>query len=202
MVNLFRRMNVANKVTVTRLFVTIALLSIISTVEAGTWPSSRSTGFQITFALFFIVAITDALDGYLARKMEIETAFGRILDTTVDKIVVIGTMVFLVLIPESRAFLSPGMVMVVLGREISVTSIKAWMEGQGVAFSAEKHGKYKFVLQTVAISGLLFHLASGSSPPWFSWLLHWEIRIMVGVTFYSGWLYFRKAIKGMKNLPI
>jgi phosphatidylglycerophosphate synthase len=126
-------------------------------------------------ALFTVGAITDALDGYLARKWNAVTTFGRIMDPFADKFLVIGAFMFLAgpgfTFYESEAVLHfPGrpappvgsvtgvqawMVAVILGRELLVTSIRAEVEGRGGAFAATMSGKLKMILQSVCIPAVL-----------------------------------------------
>jgi len=76
------------------------------------------------FWLFVVVAATDFLDGWLARRDQHITAFGRIADPFVDKILIVGTLVFLAVLPWSRPHLPAWMVVVILAREFLVTAIR------------------------------------------------------------------------------
>lgn len=129
----------------------------------------------IAAAVFGIAAITDALDGYFARKWQQVSVFGRIMDPFADKLLVVGAFVFLAgpgfttdgRPAEQISGVYPWMVVVVLGRELLVTSIRAAIEGAGVSFGASMSGKLKMVLQSVCVPVVLVLIAvanPGESP--------------------------------------
>lgn len=109
-----------------------------------------------SFVLFVLVAATDFLDGWLARRDQHVTAFGRIADPFVDKILVVGTLVFLAVLPWSRVHWPAWMVVVVLAREFLVTAIRGYVESVGGQFPADWFGKIKMVVQCCAIGGVLW----------------------------------------------
>lgn len=111
---------------------------------------------RTSLVLFVIAASTDWLDGYLARKRGETTTLGRILDPFVDKVVVIGSFIFLM--PDPDSGLAPWMVTVIVARELLVTGLRSYLEGESVAFGADWMGKIKMVLQCVAIGSILFFL--------------------------------------------
>lgn len=129
--------------------------------------SARYTGpiwANIAIVLFILAAITDALDGHLARKWHVESVFGRIMDPVCDKVLIIGAFIYLAgprfLMPavsaEGSAFaMASGvyswMVVVVIFRELLITGMRSVAEAQGINFSANWWGKGKMILQTIAI---------------------------------------------------
>ncbi|MFT3683676.1 MAG: CDP-alcohol phosphatidyltransferase family protein [Phycisphaerales bacterium] len=138
------------------------------------WEDSAASRHQVDWvlisaaAMFIIACITDVADGYLARKWKVESAFGRIMDPFADKILVVGAFVFLAgpdfwweFPAGSPSRLSghgiqisgvyPWMAVVILGRELLVTSIRGVLEGQGIKFGADWWGKWKMILQSIAI---------------------------------------------------
>lgn len=138
------------------------------------WEDSAAARQQtdwllIAAAIMFVIAcLTDVADGYLARRWQVESAFGRIMDPFADKILVVGAFVFLAgpdfwweFPPGSPSRLSghgiqvsgvyPWMVVVLLGRELLVTSIRGVLEGQGIRFAADWWGKWKMILQSITI---------------------------------------------------
>ncbi|MBX3405183.1 MAG: CDP-diacylglycerol--glycerol-3-phosphate 3-phosphatidyltransferase [Phycisphaeraceae bacterium] len=126
-------------------------------------------------AVFGVAAITDALDGYFARRWQQVSVFGRIMDPFADKLLVVGAFVFLAgpgfstdgRPAEQISGVYPWMVVVVLGRELLVTSIRAAFEGAGVSFGASLSGKLKMVLQSVCVPAVLVLIAladPGESP--------------------------------------
>lgn len=195
-------MNIANRITMARLVVGLVALLALSLVEAGAWPGDAATGVWVSFVLFLLATITDAVDGYLARSRGIVTVFGRIADPFVDKVVVAGALVLLTVFTATRVLLAPWMVVVIVSREFLVTGIRGWMESEGINFQAEKPGKYKMVLQVIAISGLLIVLATGTEAVWFLWTVRVVIWATLLLTLYSGWFYVRKAMSATTGLSI
>ncbi len=96
-----------------------------------------------------MAAGTDWLDGYWARKYGQVTTLGRILDPFVDKIIICGTFIFLAAVPDSGV--AAWMAVVIVGRELLVTALRSYLEGEGADFSAIMSGKLKMVLQCVAV---------------------------------------------------
>jgi CDP-diacylglycerol--glycerol-3-phosphate 3-phosphatidyltransferase len=101
------------------------------------------------------IASTDYLDGYLARRGNLITSFGRLADPFVDKVLVIGTMVFLAVMDWSREWFPAWIVVVVVAREFLVTGIRGYVESQGLAFPADWFGKVKMIVQCIAIGVVL-----------------------------------------------
>ncbi|ACM21182.1 (d)CDP-1,2-diacyl-sn-glycerol--sn-glycerol-3-phosphate 1-O-phosphatidyltransferase [Geotalea daltonii FRC-32] len=113
---------------------------------------SREAGFWAA-ALFAIASITDWLDGYLARRMGIETVFGKFLDPIADKLIVMAALIML--LPYNRV--PAWMVLVILGREIIITGLRGVASTEGLVIPASNLGKFKTIFQIVAILGLLLH---------------------------------------------
>ena len=150
-------LNLPNLVTVSRLFLAVVLFALI---DSGQW--------WMTCAVLFVVAVsTDALDGWLARRHGQVTVLGRILDPFVDKIIVGGAFLFL-LDPtgDQDTGVNPWMVIIVIGREMFVSSLRGILEQQGRDFSASFSGKAKMVLQSVAVTAVLVSLAENFHQPW------------------------------------
>jgi CDP-diacylglycerol--glycerol-3-phosphate 3-phosphatidyltransferase len=114
--------------------------------------SSREAGFWAA-ALFALASITDWLDGYLARRMGIETVFGKFLDPIADKLIVMAALIML--LPYNRV--PAWMVLVILGREIIITGLRGVASTEGLVIPASNLGKFKTIFQIVAILGLLLH---------------------------------------------
>lgn len=134
--------------------------------------------------LFIVAVLTDIADGYLARRWHVESAFGRIMDPFADKILIVGAFVFLAgpdfwwefpgsLSAPARlsghgiqiSGVYPWMVVVILGRELLVTSIRGVLEGQGIKFGADWWGKGKMILQSFVIPTVLIATAVTSVLP-------------------------------------
>lgn len=141
----------ANRITVVRGFLTAALW-IVLLLGA---PSPSPTCWWVAFALFFLTASTDAVDGYVARRFGDVSVFGRIADPLVDKLLVLGTMVILLTIDGVPRILPAWAVVVMLARELLVTALRGAVEGRGISFQAMALGKYKMVIQCLAIGAVL-----------------------------------------------
>ena len=101
--------------------------------------------------IFTLAAITDVLDGYLARKMNIVSVLGKFLDPLADKLIVMACLIWLV--PMGR--ISAWVVVLLLSREIAVTGLRSIAASEGVVISAGADGKVKTALQMIGIVALL-----------------------------------------------
>src|SRR5262249_39623091 len=140
--------NVPNSLTVGRL----GLGAVMLVALARGW-------YAVALALFLVAALSDALDGYLARRLNQAAAIGSQLDPLVDKLLVAGALIFLVAVPGSG--IAPWMVTLIVARELLIQWLRSLLEGRGEAFGAQWSGKLKTVLQCAAITASLLTLASG-----------------------------------------
>ena len=144
-----------NRITALRFLGALVLFTILATWGDGPAGSDSRLWSQVTFWLFVLAAMTDFVDGYLARRDGHVTAFGRIADPFVDKVLVLGTMIFLAEQPWSAPWFPAWIVVVVLAREFLVTGIRGYVESVGGEFPADWFGKIKMIVQCVAI-GVVF----------------------------------------------
>jgi len=187
-------LNLPNLITFSRLLLAVVLFTLIY-VE-GLWIPAA--------VVFVVAASTDALDGFVARRYGLVTTLGRILDPFVDKIIVCGTFVFL-LERKLDSGINSWMVLIVISREMFVTSLRAFLEQQGHDFSATWSGKLKMVLQCIALAGSLLSLsplfATLSVPVaadcdlTFKMLRDMLLWLAVGITGYSGVIYSIRAYR-------
>jgi CDP-diacylglycerol--glycerol-3-phosphate 3-phosphatidyltransferase len=143
-----------NRITALRFLGALGLFAIFA-IEGNESSAEviQSRGIlQLAFWTFIVVAASDVLDGYLARRGNHITAFGRIADPFVDKVLVMGAMVFLAVMPWSSRWFPAWIVVVVLAREFLVTAIRGYVESLGVKFPADWLGKVKMFTQCVAVS--------------------------------------------------
>lgn len=177
-------LNLPNCITVSRLVLAFVLFAMIS--YGGVWIAST--------VVFAVAALTDFVDGYLARRYGLVTTLGRILDPFVDKIIVCGAFVFL-LAKGDASGVGPWMVLIVVGREMFITGLRSFLEQQGKDFSASMSGKIKMVTQCLAVAASLLSLSTAvtDSLPWFGTLRDVLLWIAVGFTLGSGILYIRRA---------
>jgi CDP-diacylglycerol--glycerol-3-phosphate 3-phosphatidyltransferase len=190
--------NLPNKLTVARLILAVVMFSLI--------PWGTSVTYLAALVLFLAAAGTDWLDGYYARKYGLITVLGRILDPFADKVIVCGTFIFLVAVPEMARVtlgLRAWMVVVIVGRELLVTALRSFLEERGTDFSAKMSGKLKMVLQcAAAVLALLYLAIPGDRAAWATWLwlpLVATIWAAVGLTVYSGLVYVRAAVGLLKR---
>jgi CDP-diacylglycerol--glycerol-3-phosphate 3-phosphatidyltransferase len=127
------------------------------------WQLDKGTpraGFWAAL-IFTAAAITDVLDGYLARKLDVVSVLGKFLDPLADKLIVMASLVWMV--PMGR--IPAWVVVVLLAREISVTGLRSVAASEGVVISAGAEGKTKTALQMIGIIALVlgypYHLAYG-----------------------------------------
>jgi CDP-diacylglycerol---glycerol-3-phosphate 3-phosphatidyltransferase len=174
--------NVPNQLTVLRLLLSMVLFVLIALQY-----------YLASTILFVIAAGTDWLDGYWARKYGQVTNLGRILDPFVDKIIICGTFIFLVAVPASGV--AAWMAVVIVGRELLVTALRSYLEGEGADFSASMSGKLKMVVQCLAATLALVALYYGDSrPEGLQWAATISIWAAVAITVYSGIAYIQRAI--------
>ncbi|MCB9844175.1 MAG: CDP-diacylglycerol--glycerol-3-phosphate 3-phosphatidyltransferase [Phycisphaeraceae bacterium] len=154
----FRR-HVPNALTLARLVLAAAFIWVLSVYR---YPATNAWALHVGIDLFIIAAVTDALDGYLARRWNAVSVFGRVMDPFADKLLVLGAFVVMAgpqfwsaELGRQSTGVSPWMAVVILGRELLVTSIRGVMEGMGVDFSASWTGKAKMIVQSVAVPAIL-----------------------------------------------
>lgn len=139
-----------NAITVARLFLAVIFFVVISQLPSP--PTGDSTAAWLAVALFTVAALTDVLDGFLARRWKVVSGFGRVLDPVVDKVLIIGSMVFLVAPPlAGGSGVEPWMLVVVIAREFLVTGLRSLAEARGIPFGADWMGKIKMFAQSLAV---------------------------------------------------
>jgi CDP-diacylglycerol--glycerol-3-phosphate 3-phosphatidyltransferase len=190
--------NVPNTLTLVRLILSIALFAVL--------PWHTYTATWVAFVLFIVAASTDWIDGYWARRFQQITQLGRIFDPFVDKILICGTYVLLAV--EQRAAeqdfgITGWMAVVVLGREMLVTALRSFLEQAGADFSAKWAGKWKMVLQCLAVGAamvcLLYYHQQQAIPDWLYWTQLLSAWLAVLLTLYSGLEYVVVAGRWLTN---
>lgn len=181
-------MNVPNLITMGRLVVTIACFVLLGLARHDA-PAAQ---VWWVFGLFLFAAITDFVDGWLARRWHQVTQFGRIADPFADKILVCGTMIMLLEFPICAAILPGWVVVVIVARELLVTTLRASAEAAGHAFPAERLGKWKMIAQCVATAALLTVLAGSRL---FEPLAVVSVWLALLLTLVSALHYVAKALR-------
>ena len=142
-------------------------------------------------SVFAVAAITDWLDGFLARRLGETSAFGAFLDPVADKLMVGAALILLVQLGRAEAYLA----IIIIGREIAISALREWMAqmGQGKSVAVAFIGKLKTVFQMVAIPLLLYSdwLFGVIDCQWWGTIL---INIAAVLTVVSMLYYLRKAL--------
>jgi len=145
----------------------------------------KATSF-VAALVFGLASISDLLDGFLARRQQLVTTFGKFLDPLADKLIVSAALIMLIPLGRAPAW----MVVVIVGRELAITGLRSMAVSEGRVISADELGKKKMVFQIVAILGLLLHyeyvgINFHAIGMFFLWLA-------VVLTLWSGFNYFRR----------
>lgn len=135
------------------------------------WVSEPNQNLVAT-VIFTAAAVTDWLDGWLARKLNQTSAFGAFLDPVADKLMVAAALIVLVELTRVHAIIA----LIIIGREITISALREWMAkiGEARSVAVSVLGKIKTVSQMVAIPLLLYHDPVGGFDPqrWGTWLIY------------------------------
>lgn len=184
-------MNVPNKLTVSRFLLTVAFLVAVF--------SKCRYHETVALFLFGIASLTDYFDGKIARRDNLITNFGTLMDPLADKILVCSAFISFV----DRGWMAAWMVVIVVSRELAITGLRMLAASKNVVLGAERFGKHKTISQIVAILAILvaasyqqwgafgrvvfgFDLFWGPWVEWFAEVSKWVATIL---TFSSGSIY-------------
>ena len=185
--------NLPNQLTAARLVLAVVLFAFIA---YSSWLSC--------LLVFAVAVVTDGLDGYLARRQGLTSTLGRNLDPLVDKVLIGGAYIFLLPLGQAEGWLHPWMVTLIVARELIITSLRSFLENQGVSFGADWLGKIKMVLQCAALCSIfiaLYAVALETSGQWLQLLtlardcLIWAMLV---ATALSGLQYLWRAASLLK----
>lgn len=188
---------IPNILTFGRLVLTIVFLVMI--LLAPRYYANGEVPFpgflDVAFILFVIAGLTDIVDGYAARRLNVASKFGRMVDPLADKILVCGAFICFAIIDQPKLFdLSPGVLTaihwlvaaVLIAREAYVTILRHVAESRGVNFAATKSGKIKMFLQSFAIGTVVIKMAHVQTATWGYWFTTVTFALMLVVTVISG----------------
>jgi CDP-diacylglycerol--glycerol-3-phosphate 3-phosphatidyltransferase len=176
-------LNLPNKVTLARIIlIPVFIVLLLSNIPYGKW---------LAVAVFAIMAISDSLDGYLARIMNQETKAGKFLDPLADKLVISAALISLVELRQLPAWI----VIVIISREFIVSGLRTLAIADGKDLPASRLGKYKTFTQIVAV---VFWIIKVNAAPIIN-IIAWVTMILALIlSVYSGFDYFinlkRRAI--------
>ena len=173
-------LNVPNVLTLVRiLLVPVLVVVLLQATPHGSWVAA---------AVFAVAALTDTLDGYLARSRRSVTTFGKVMDPIADKLLIAAALISLV----SVGRVAPWAAMVIIAREFAVSGLRIAAGAQGVVIPASPLGKVKTISQVVAVLALI---AAHDAGAWWAQAL---LYVAVVTTIASGadyFLNFRRRIE-------
>ena len=186
---IFAKMGWANRITLMRCGAIIPILVLIH------YPNIYTC--WIAMALFVLAAISDFVDGYIARKEQQVTNFGKFLDPLADKLLICAILVEMVGLGWVQAWI----VNIIIIRELAVTGLRAVAADKGVVIAADWYGKWKTTFQIIAMVPLLIHYDFMGIPMHLLGTLILYIALVL--TIFSGCNYFyqfyrewRASVKG------
>ena len=178
---------------------TIARIAVIPLFVAGFYVSG-DLGRWVAFGLFVAAAITDAIDGIIARRWQAESSLGRMLDPIADKLIVAAALLMLVADGTLEGVnLIPALV--ILCREILVSGLREFLAEAAVSLPVTSVAKFKTVMQMIAIAALIAarpgeHMLAGVT--YASVVVLW---IAAGLTLYTGYAYLRAGLRHARTVP-
>jgi CDP-diacylglycerol--glycerol-3-phosphate 3-phosphatidyltransferase len=192
-------MNIANRITISRIILTFVFMFFLSI--HGLWAK------VLSLAIFIFAAVSDFIDGRIAHNRNMVTDFGKLMDPIADKILVLAAFAAFVQMQLVRDW----MFMIIISREILITSLRLFALNKGKVLSAGKIGKGKTVSQMVTIFFILgFILFKEVMLTFFTWNPSWEkffIRgidlamwVTIALTVYSGFSYLWENRKVIANI--
>ena len=150
---------------------------------------------DIAFVLFVIAGLTDLVDGAVARKLNVTSKFGRMMDPLADKVLVCGAFICFAIIGEPKLFdLNPTAMAVIqwsiagiiIAREVYVTILRHIAEARGINFAATSSGKIKMLLQSFAIGTIVIKMTHVQTAAWGYWFTSIVLILTLTVTVISG----------------
>jgi cardiolipin synthase len=178
--------NVPNLLTWLRILMIPLVVGVFYVPEV--WLSMGHKNVIAT-AMFAAAAVTDWLDGYLARRLNQISAFGAFLDPVADKLMIAAALIVLVELERVNAVIA----MIIIGREIAISALREWMAkiGQGKSVAVNFLGKVKTISQMIAIPLLLYHDRIGMLDP--QRVGTWLIYLAALLTLISMFYYLKLA---------
>ncbi len=180
-------MNLPNSLTISRIFFVPLLVVVLLTNFEGRNILGVPTEL-VGAAIFGIASITDWVDGYLARRRKQITMLGQVIDPLADKLLTCAALISLV----HMNLVLTWMAALIIGREITVTTLRSVAYARGVAMPASPMGKVKMIAEVVAILALILaHGADGLRAPLY-WIGQAALGVVVVTALMSAFDYFRR----------
>lgn len=199
-----------NSLTVLRLLLAAGFFAALNLYR---YPDEQVLWGNVAIGFFIAAAITDALDGYLARRWHVESVFGRIMDPFCDKVLILGAFIYLTgprftvkeWVEEGSFFtmatgVYPWMVVLILARELLVTGIRGVVESMGLSGASNWSGKAKMILQSIVVPIVLVLVIDfrTSEQRWAMMACHIMVYATLIVTVWSGVPY----ITGLRTIML
>jgi CDP-diacylglycerol--glycerol-3-phosphate 3-phosphatidyltransferase len=190
---------IPNMLTFGRLALTVVFLIMILSSPSVT---VKALFLDIAFVVFVVAGLTDMVDGLVARKFNVTSKFGRMVDPLVDKVLVCGAFVCFAIVREPKLFgfsrstlavIQWSVVGILVAREAYVTALRHIAEARGINFAATISGKVKMLLQTFAIGTVIIKIAHVPEARWGDWFTTVTFVIMLAVTVASGLMATRRT---------
>ncbi len=182
-----RVLNIPNLLTLLR----IALIPFF----VGAYDPESVSRTLLSAAIFMLAASTDLLDGYLARRRSEVTKVGKLLDPLADKLLVVSALILLV----GHGAIPSWLAILLIGRELAVTGLRAVAAAESIILPAESGGKYKTVAQIVAIPFLL--VESPATPPLFHQIGWLFLILATGLSLSSAVQHFTNFLRQINLRP-
>lgn len=169
------------------------------------WNSPSKGQVKVAAVIFILAALTDLIDGIIARRYRAETDLGKLLDPLADKILVMAALVMLTSLRSNgydEPWVSPVLVVIILAREIWVTGLRGIAASHGVVIAAKDSGKWKSVFQMVAI---VFLLLRDYGIPVLGWMVPTQfvgLNLLLVSVFFSLWSAMEYTLMVMGNRAI
>jgi len=185
---------IPNILTFGRLVLTVIFLIMILSSPPPE-AENRAAFLDVAFALFVVASLTDLVDGIVARKLNVVSKFGRMIDPLADKALVCGTFVCFAIIKEPKLFdFGPATLFMIhwsvagilIAREVYVTVLRHIAEARGVNFAATISGKVKMCVQSFAIGTVIIKMAYVQTAEWGHWFTAIVFILMLMITVVSG----------------
>ena len=178
-------MNLPNALTVGRIFLVPVVVAVLLTKEIRSWAFLGAS-------LFLAAALTDLLDGYLARRRKQVTTLGRLLDPIADKLLISAALISLVQLGIAPAW----MVVIIIGREFAVSGLRSIAAHEGFSIAVSTLGKGKMVTQVAAVVGLILGHKYGGWVQFTATLLLWAVVFFALISMLQ---YFREFWSKLDN---
>ena len=186
-------LNVPTALTWLRILLIPVFVGVYYLPDAWLAPAGKN---WLAMTIFAVAAITDWLDGWLARKLALTSAFGAFLDPVADKLMVAAALILLVALGRAEAWLA----IIIIGREIAISALREWMAelGAGKSVAVAFAGKLKTTAQMTAIIALLLYepLIPGVSTPVLGTVALW---LAAALTLWSMVHYLKKAAPYLRS---